>query len=303
MKKTQEIRQDQLLQVQDRQLAQKRELQKQLRDMDIPLKIGEVLVNRRLLINNQVYRMLTILEEDLTLTANVPPIELLPVSNLTSFFAPTSEIASRYRRLRFQIFPRQLNKQTPRKVMFTSIMQGEGKTATSLNVAGAIATGIADKAIWIECNFANPVKEIFLEQNPKGLANVLSEEIDLTNAIRQTQFERLKILPAGHTHLNPSEIISSNAMARLVEQLYVGYPDHLLIFDAPAILSPIDISSLASLMDGIVLIVQAHHTSSKLFRKALEQIDQEKILGIVINYANRREVSDSYRFNMTVQTA
>ncbi len=298
LKNTQQIKKEQLAQVEELKRLHKKDLQRQLRDMEVPIKIGEVMVNKRLLVNNQVYRLLTILEEDLNLTTNAPPIELSLVSHLTTFFAPTSEIASRYRRLRFQIFPRQIDKQAPKKVLFTSAIPGEGKTTTSYNVAGAIATGIADKVIWIECNLAHPLKEGFAENSPKGLANILSEEIELSEVLRQTQFERFKVLPAGQTHLNPSELLASKAMTQLVDQIQTIYPDHLLIFDAPSILSPIDISSLISLVDSLVVVVKAHNTSPVILRKALELIDQSKIAGFVLNGVNRSELTDGGSFEM-----
>lgn len=298
LKNTQQIKKEQLAQVEELKLLHKKDLQRQLRDMEVPIKIGEVMVNKRLLVNNQVYRLLTILEEDLNLTTTSPPIELALVNHLTTFFAPTSEIASRYRRLRFQIFPKQMDKPAPKKVLFTSAIPGEGKTTTSYNVAGAIATGIADKVIWIECNLAHPLKEGFAEQNPKGLANILSEEIELSEVLRQTQFERFKVLPAGQTHLNPSELLSSKAMTQLVDQIQTTYPDHLLIFDAPSILSPIDISSLISLVDSLVVVVKAHNTSPAILRKALELIDQSKISGFVLNGVSRSELSDGGSFEM-----
>ena len=234
----------------------------------------------------------------MTLTANAPPIELIPVANLTTFFAPTSEIASRYRRLRFQIFPRQIDRESPKKVLFTSPTAGEGKTITSYNIAGAIATGIADKAIWIECNFAHPMRDGWGEAKPKGLANVLAEDIELADAIRQTQFERFKVLPAGQTHLNPSELLASNAMSRLVEQIQATYPDHFLIFDAPAVFSPIDISALVSLVDAMVMVVRAHSTPPGILKKALELVDEDKISGFVLNGVNHNELSDAHSFDI-----
>lgn len=298
LQNTQEIKKQQRAQAEDVKLTRKKDLQRQLRDMEVPIKIGEVLVNKRLLVNNQVYRLLTILEEDLNLTASCPPIELTTVANLTTFFAPTSEIASRYRRLRFQIFPRQVDKEPPRKVLFTSAMPGEGKTITSFNVAGAIATGIADKVIWIECNLAHPLKEVFAEEAPKGLANILAEEVELADVLRQTQFERFKVLPAGTTHLNPSELLASKAMTQLVEQIQSTYPDHFLIFDAPSILSPIDISSLVALVDSLVMVVRAHSTAPDNLKKALDLIDQTKIGGFILNGVNRNELNDGESFEV-----
>ena len=296
LKNTQQIRKEQLAKVEEDRRTQKKDLQRQLRDMEVPIKIGEVLVNKRLLVNNQVYRVLTILEEDLSLTSTTPPIELLPVSNLTTFFATGSEIASRYRRLKFQIFPKEVGKMPPKKVLFTSAVKGEGKTLTSFNIAGTFATGLADKIIWIDCNLNHPLVECFGEEDIKGLANVLAEDVDLSEAIRPTQFERFKILPAGKTYLNPSELLASKAMKQIVDQISSTYSDHFIIFDGPAVLSSIDITSLASLVESLVVVVQAHRTHPNILEKALNQLDDNKIGGFILNGLTKSELEDEHAF-------
>ena len=331
-------------------------------------------------------------------------LELEPVAHLTTFFAPASAIANTYRKLRFQLFNRKAGEKPPTKILFTSVSPGDGKTTTSFNIAGAIATGLADKVIWIDCNLASPLHKGIKNDSGRGLADALADlsttpeplaveetvqpeqqisdndvrrvdptsgrhrqferlqvktarkklskrrrsqllrnltegEINLTTSattvtlceangaprqlqgqrsipmqasgynwqaakpdhdsqaatpvVRQTQFERLQILPAGKTHLNPSELLSSAAMAKLVEDLSRKYPEHILLFDGPAILSTTDITSLAALVDKIVVVVKAHRTSPKLLKKALDLIDIKQIAGFILNGVDSSEIKNA----------
>ena len=259
---------------------QYQKLQQTLHEQDLPVQINKIHMNKQIVIRNQTYRVLTILEEDLRDVENFNNVELQPIENVTAFFAPSSYIANIFRKIRFQIFPR--DQKQNHKVLFTSVGENEGKTTISLNIAGAIATGMVNNAIWIECNFHNPLHALFPEKQ-LGLANVLSGEINLSEVLKETQFPRLKVIPAGESHLNPSELLSSKAMQRVIQELETKYPDHLLIFDGPAIFSSTDISALISLVDKTFIVAGAHKTSRNLFHDSVEKIGKKHISGIIFN--------------------
>ncbi|BBM85098.1 polysaccharide biosynthesis tyrosine autokinase [Candidatus Uabimicrobium amorphum] len=259
---------------------QYQKLQQTLHEQDLPVQINKIHMNKQIVIRNQTYRVLTILEEDLRDVENFNNVELQPIENMTTFFAPSSYIANIFRKIRFQIFPR--HEDENHKVLFTSVKENEGKTSISLNIAGAIATGMVNNAIWIECNFHNPLHALFPEKQP-GLANVLSGEMNLSDVLKETQFPRLKVIPAGESHLNPSELLSSKAMQRVIKELEAKYPDHLLILDGPAIFSSTDISALISLVNKTFIVANAHQTSRNLFYDSVEKIGKKHVNGIIFN--------------------
>jgi len=114
-----------------------------------------------------------------------------------------------------------------------------------------------------------------------GLADVLAGDATLDQALVYLPDYRLTVLPAGKAPQFPTELLGSAAMRRSLDTLRARF-DRILI-DLPAVTPLADVSTVAPLADGIVMVVRAGVTQRPALDQALEAFDEDKVLGIVLN--------------------
>ena len=108
--------------------------------------------------------------------------------------------------------------------------------------------------------------------------------------------EKLSLLPAGTPHRRATEMLASEAMAELVEQMATRYPDRILVFDSPPLLVTTEARVLASHMGQIVMVVEADVTTQAAVKQALETIESCPVVLMVLNKAPRTEVGGYYGY-------
>jgi capsular exopolysaccharide synthesis family protein len=93
----------------------------------------------------------------------------------------------------------------------------------------------------------------------------------------------MRVIPAGTIPPNPSELLTSQIMQRLLDYLRDRFD--YLIFDTPPILAVTDAAVLSSMIDGTVLVLKASETTREAAQQALEQLNdvRGRILGVVLN--------------------
>jgi receptor protein-tyrosine kinase len=128
-----------------------------------------------------------------------------------------------------------------------------------------------------------------------GLLDLLSrQEYDVEAALLRTSVERLTVLPAGARRSHATELLASEAMARLVERLAEEYVDRILIFDAPPLLAAPEPGVLAGYMGQIVLVAEADRTTHSTLRSALAAVDSCPVVRMVLNKATTLHERYSY---------
>ncbi len=195
---------------------------------------------------------------------------------------PKSPISEAYRTLRTN-FQFATIKQKPRTVMVTSAVPGEGKTTTAVNMAVTMADrGIRVLIIDTDLRRPNVHRFLRMERGP-GLADVLRDGADIQSAIRKTPIENLWIISCGRVPPNPSELIGSERMQKLMAQL--GRDFDLVICDAPSILVVTDPVLLATNVDTVVVVVSANNARRETVIRAnkLLQAANAHIAGVVLN--------------------
>jgi polysaccharide biosynthesis transport protein len=180
-------------------------------------------------------------------------------------------------------------------IMVTSTAPGEGKSMTSCNLAIAMALD-GKRVILVDADLRRPtVHEKFGMRNTPGLTNVLVGALPLDKALQDTEIENLQILASGPIPPNPAELLNSNAMIQVQEQL--KQRAEVVIFDSPPCLSVADAQVMSSTVDGVIYVVQLGSTKKSALRHGHELLRQAqaRVLGIVYNKLqvdNRR--SDYY---------
>jgi capsular exopolysaccharide synthesis family protein len=202
--------------------------------------------------------------------------------HLISEEKPRSGINEAYRSLRTNLQFSSLDKPV-RTILVTSGAASEGKSTTVANLGIALAK--ADKKVLlVDSDLRRPVlHKCFNLDNNKGLSNVLIEECSLDAAVKPTTVENLSLLTSGPIPPNPAEMVGSKKMHELINLMRGQF--NIIVFDSPPAVAVTDAVVLASLMDGIILVIKAGMTPSDLCRRSRALLDKAKtpILGTVLN--------------------
>ena len=212
--------------------------------------------------------------------------------------APGSLEAENFKILKGQILFSK-NETKPRTIMVTSAFPGEGKTFTAANLAASISQGINEYALLVDCDFRKPYLHKMLGySNNVGLQEYLTGQSDLPELLIQTRTNKLTLLTAGMPTANASEILSSNMMKDLFEEFKARYQDRYIIIDTSPAHQVSEVNVLANYVDGIILVVRAGHTPKEIIKKCIENLGENKILGIVFNaYDSAQNSYDKYYKN------
>jgi capsular exopolysaccharide synthesis family protein len=171
----------------------------------------------------------------------------------------------------------------PRLIVISSAGPRDGKTVSSVNLAGALALKSESQVLLVDADLrrANIGSVLGIDNTP-GLADVLSGNCALENAIvRLEQFPNLCVLPGGKAIANPTELLDSanwTAMCNTVRRQF-----KFVIFDAPPIATVADYDLIHAQCDGVILVVRPDHTNRKLFMQALEAVPKERLVGVLLN--------------------
>lgn len=170
-----------------------------------------------------------------------------------------------------------------KKIIFTSAEPGEGKTTSILNTAITFSQTGA-KVLVIDGDMRKPRIHRYLEiEKTNGLSDLLIGLIDDKTAIHHCEKKGIDCIPAGQIPPNPVELLSSDKMKNLLDRVSENY-DYIFI-DTPPVTVVTDAASMASFVDGYVLIVRHNYTIHELLEKEREALifAEAKILGYMVN--------------------
>ncbi|MBA3248169.1 MAG: polysaccharide biosynthesis tyrosine autokinase, partial [Pyrinomonadaceae bacterium] len=164
-----------------------------------------------------------------------------------------SPVAEAYRHLRTSLLLSSAG-QPPKTILVTSSQPSEGKTTTAVNTAVMLAQTGAD-VLLLDCDLRRPrVHAHFNLPNARGVTNYLSGDTDL-DGLMQTydKLPNLKVITSGPVPPNSAELLGSEEMRRLLQQLSDEFT-HIII-DSPPAISFTDASILSTMVDGVMLVV------------------------------------------------
>ena len=180
-------------------------------------------------------------------------------------------------------------------LMVTSARPGEGKSFTSVNLAGSIARQGDHHVLLVD---ADSKRDSFCYSlglaESRGLLDLVANpKLDPAPLIVKTPIERLSILPVGRERERSAELFSTKEMTRLIQSLGRRYADRLLILDAPPCLSTSDPAVLAPVVGQIVFVVEADRTQRDEVEASLDLIQACPTITMVLN---KQQISSRYTF-------
>ena len=181
-------------------------------------------------------------------------------------------------------------------LLVTSSVPGEGKSFISSNLACAFAQN-GESTLLIDCDLRlGRIHKIFGISNSKGLSNLLiSEDVkDCADYIKKTAIDDLYVIPCGIVPPNPSELLSSANMKKLIDFLKKRF-DHI-IFDGVPVNGLPDSLVMANLVDQVAIVSAVGYTDISDLndtKKALENIGAN-IAGVIVNKVAVKGKKDRY---------
>lgn len=168
-------------------------------------------------------------------------------------------------------------------IVVTSSFPGEGKSTISSNLAITIAqTGVQTILVDGDLHKSTLYQRLGLKKSP-GVADVLAGDFDLSNTLQDSNISNLTVLSTGTTAPNPSVLLGSSAMKKLVEQLRGSYDQ--IIIDAPPTLPVADSVELTSLGDLSLIVIEAGRVPAKAAARLSEMLNNANVpvAGFVLN--------------------
>jgi capsular exopolysaccharide synthesis family protein len=209
-----------------------------------------------------------------------------------SLLRPDSFVAEQFRTLRARIDS--ISSEHPIcTVAMTSAVAREGKTVAAVNFALVNAMSVGRRVLLVDCDLRSPKVHTSLGLQPEaGLAEVLLDQVNLADAVMKVEGVNLEVLPVRGQPPNPSELLGSERMKTLIEEMSQTYDR--VILDTPPVLALPDAKSLSDCVDAVLLVVQADSTGAADVSATLEVLDRRRVLGVVLNGVE--DASDHYGY-------
>jgi len=164
-----------------------------------------------------------------------------------------------------------------------SAIEGEGRTTVSLGLASTIAQDFPERRVLVvETDLHRPTLAVDFDVAPNpGLVECLLEGQSVQVAYRSTFLDNLDFLPAGGPTGDHRRLLASSRMAAAIDIMRQTHD--VVIIDTPAVLTSSDALVVTDLADGVIFVVRAGVTPVALVNKALEQLDDDRVRGVVLN--------------------
>jgi len=218
-----------------------------------------------------------------------PPVALAQIkegevhARLLMLREPHAAGCEQYRMLRTQLFHAAERERT-QVIVVTSAVTGEGKTATTLNLALAIAQSPNRRVLVLDGDLRRPSVAPYLGLKPfAGFAEVLQDKAELFDAVSRLAEHELYLLPVKRETTTPTELLSSPRFPAVLQELR-RYFDFILL-DSPPVRPFADARLLASYADAVLFVVRSGFAPFETVEQAIEALAGQRILGAVLNGA------------------
>jgi len=185
-----------------------------------------------------------------------------------------------------------------RSLTISSAEPGDGKSTIATNLA-LVAAAMGQRVLLVDADLRKPqVHHLMNLANEHGLSDILSSNQDVQAYLQQVPTgERLTVLTAGQTALDPASALSSKKMRLLMEQFQMVFD--LVIYDTPPLVGLADSSIIANHTDGLAMVVKLGKTRAARIKYALDEmgLHSTPVLGVIVNGSKETDsVLDDYYY-------
>ena len=195
---------------------------------------------------------------------------------------PRSPVAEAFRTLRAAI--ELSGEQPPKTILVTSSRTGEGKTTIASNLAAIFAQS-GKRVILVDADLRRPaIHKAVGVKNRLGLTTLLRSSIKPENVWKNCENGRqgMQVITSGYLPSNPAELLGSDKMLHVMADL--RNDADVIIFDGPPIIVA-DVQILASLMDGVILVLRPGKSPAEEAKSTLTQLNRSgaSVMGVIFN--------------------
>lgn len=213
---------------------------------------------------------------------------------LVTLLSPKGFAAEQYQTLRYFVERRRAPGE-PCVVAVSSPGSREGKTATVINLGGALAQSLDTTVLIVDCDLRRSAvkRQLGLTglQRP-GLAEAITAGLSLDDVVIALPMFNLSVIAAGGPTAAPYELFKSPRFREFLAAARARF-DYVLL-DTPPVLAAPDCRVLAEHADGLLVVVGAHRTPVKALGDALAALEPDKVIGLVYNADDGLVVTRSY---------
>ena len=185
-------------------------------------------------------------------------------------------------------------------LVVSSALPREGKTLTSANLALTLSESFQRRVLLIDADLRCPsIHDVFQTENSAGLSDGLRSAAAPLPVIAVS--DRLMVLPAGGCDSDPTAALSSDRMRALLAESAERFD--WVILDSPPVGVVADATLLATMADGVILVIGAGSTAYHAVSHAIDQLGRERIIGTVLNRVIREDVAGGYYESYVGRTA
>ena len=169
-----------------------------------------------------------------------------------------------------------------KSILMTSAMPDEGKSTTVSNL-GVVMAQAGHSVVVCDCDFRNPTQHKIFGLPNKGLSNCVSTGSDVMEIVQPTKIPNLYVLTSGPVAPNPSELLGSQNMVDIFEELKQHF-DYVLV-DTPPVMPVTDAAVVSGKVDGTILVIASGEVSPSVAVEAKKRLEQAgaHMLGVVLN--------------------
>jgi protein-tyrosine kinase len=216
--------------------------------------------------------------------------EALMTGGLLAPVEQASAVSDEFRRIKRPLIANALRQdgsevRNKNVIMIASAMPGAGKTFCAVNLAVSVSLERELNVLLVDADVAKPhISRAFgLAEHPGLIDLLLDETIDVAELLVRTDLNDIQVLPAGQPHPQATELLASERMSKIVEELATRYPDRLILLDSPPLLLTSEAQALTSQVGQIALVVEAGRTTQQALAHTIETLDPEKAINVILN--------------------
>lgn len=196
---------------------------------------------------------------------------------------PTSIVSEEFRSIRTNIQFSMVDKKI-QTLLVTSSTAESGKTTVAVNLAAAFAAEDT-RVLVVATDMRKPrIHKIFKSEKSQGIANLITNrDLLLEDVVQQSPIKNLSFLTCGSIPPNPSELLNSNRMTELIEEMKQQYD--LVVFDSPPVLAVTDAQVLSTKVDGTLFVIPEGEVKKEEVHDAAERLKKvnANVLGTIMN--------------------
>lgn len=238
--------------------------------------------------------------EDVEGKLQMPLLGVIPLAGeidlATAMEDPKSPISEGYNSLRSALLY-STAAGLPKTMLITSSQPSEGKSTTSLAIASGIAR-LGRSVVLLDVDLRRPALHRAIAslngENSQGISTLLTAQGSVDEVLRDTDIEHLKVITSGPIPPSPTELLSSNRMHQLLDELTARFD--LVILDSPPVLGLADAPLMAALVDGVIIVIQSDRSRRGSLKASLRRLRSmgTNILGGVLTKFDPSDMGNRY---------